>query len=138
MPTEQVSLSCRNFREDILGKHVPDFLLLPCFCHYKRAHSTPLFKLQMHHCLSSTTDALQCVVGVFLQLFSPSQLPAQQSPVFFTFSLCNPWLVSNQPFSAVMKGLTFCLLMNRRKNVSELSKNNWNYNCKWLLQGKLL
>lgn len=62
-----------------------------------------------------------------LQLFLPPSTFCTANSCFSpSVWLCNPWLVSNQPFSMVMNGLTFCFLMSNRKNVSELSKNNWN------------
>lgn len=66
------------------------------------------------------------LLGV-LQLFPPPSTFCTANSCFSpSVWLCNPWLVSNQPFSLVMNGLTFCFLMSNRKNVSELSKNNWN------------
>lgn len=68
----------------------------------------------------------QCVMrGFFTAISLPTSCTAKScfSPSVW---LCNPWLVSNHPFSVVMNGLTSCFLVNSRKNVSELSNNNWN------------
>lgn len=67
-----------------------------------------------------------CYWGFYSCSHPPSTFCTANSCFSPSVWLCNPWLVSNQPFSMVMNGLTFCFLMSNRKNVSELSKNNWN------------
>lgn len=90
MPAEEISLSCRNFREDILGKHVS---LTFCYCHYKRARLTwecssckynAAFLLQLCKWFIFFSNVL---LGGGYSYYFPRHNFLHSKVLFFTFSL---------------------------------------------------